>query len=178
MARLSVGGEEVDDDDDGGLGLNTRLVHVLESGDEYTIEVSSFGGDDIGGFTLSLLDGEQGQTDVSQTEPPAPTVMNALDTFTDTGTITDSAPSTFFTLTVASGTRVVITVNQAEGSTLDPVIIFRDGDGNQLGRDDDGGGFPNARLEVALPGTGEYEIEVTRFGTTTGDFEITTEIFA
>ena len=180
LVRLSAGGEEVADDDDGGPGLNTRLVYVLESAEEHTIEVSSFGGDDIGGFTLQLLDGEQGQTDGTTTEPPVtPTVMNALDTFTDTGTITESAPSTFFTLTVASGTRVVINVNRAEGSTLDPLVIFRDGDGNELGRDDDGGGFPNARLEVTLPGTGEYEIEVTRFGTTsTGDFEITTQIFA
>jgi len=46
---------------------------------------------------------------------------------------------------------------------FDPLAVIQDNNGNQLGRDDDGGEGTDARLVFTFPYAGQYRIVVTSF---------------
>ena len=47
--------------------------------------------------------------------------------------------------------------------TLDPYLILEDAKGKELARDDDSGGFPNAKIVFRAPADGVYRIICTSF---------------
>ena len=59
---------------------------------------------------------------------------------------------------------------------LDPVVVLRDANENNLAVNDDDGESRNAALTYTLPETGRYVVAVTRYGlrdgSTTGDFRL------
>jgi hypothetical protein len=75
----------------------------------------------------------------------------------------------------ARGDLVSISVEALDGD-LDPYVILRDFDGNELATDDDGGGGLDALLQYPVYEGGRYIIEVTRFGGEdfpgTGNYEL------
>jgi len=59
------------------------------------------------------------------------------------------------------GTRLVFAVTASKlGSPVDTYITLMDRKGRVIARDDDGGGMPDARMEVTIPGTEEYVVYV------------------
>lgn len=96
-----------------------------------------------------------------------------------TGTLNDAVYARFYQFNGAAGDVVTITAARVTGN-LDPVVVLRDADDNNLARNDDAG--PDTRdslLTYTLPADGRYVIAVTRFGlrdgTTSGDFRLTLE---
>jgi hypothetical protein len=80
-----------------------------------------------------------------------------------------------YTFTAKAGETVVISLN-SNTDGYDPVIELYDTSGTQVGRDDDGGGFPNSRLVFTAAADGTYTITVTSFlGTGTGAYTLSLE---
>lgn len=81
-----------------------------------------------------------------------------------------------FQFALEAGQRVRATANRPQGSALDPILeIYAPGSGQYIARDDDGGGFPNARIEFTAPRSGTYTIRVRAYGGTTGPYDIRIE---
>jgi hypothetical protein len=58
---------------------------------------------------------------------------------------------------------------------FDPVVTIRPVGGAQFGRDDDGGDDRDARLVVDLRAGTDYHVDVTGFGSSSGDYDILVE---
>jgi len=56
---------------------------------------------------------------------------------------------------------------------MDSFLRLEDAKGKQLAADDDGGGFPNARIVQKIDETGEYRVIATTFDGKTGKFTLT-----
>ncbi len=80
-----------------------------------------------------------------------------------------------FSVQLAAGQRVRITAARAEGGSLDPYLeIYGPNGGNPLARDDDGGGYPNARVDFSAPNPGVYVIRVRGYSnSSTGPYDLT-----
>ncbi len=75
-----------------------------------------------------------------------------------------------YSFTAKTGETVVIALNS---DAFDPLLELSDASGSQVGRDDDSGGFPNARLVFTAPVDGTYTITVTSFsGAATGAYTL------
>jgi len=87
----------------------------------------------------------------------------------------DSAGSFYddFQFTLDAGQRVRVEASRPAGSSLDPVIeIYAPGQSQYIARDDDGGDFPNARVEFVAPRAGTYVFRVLSFGSSTGPYDL------
>jgi putative cell wall-binding protein len=116
-------------DDSAEGGLDSLLLATLPVDGAYRIQASSFDGS-LGGFLLTL--------------DPAPST-------TRSGTLAPGEQAEVV-LDVPVGTTVVVEMRAAPGSATDPVVQVADQTGQVIAVDDDGGGFPNARLVLAAPG--------------------------
>jgi hypothetical protein len=59
------------------------------------------------------------------------------------------------------GTRLVFAITASKlGSPVDTFLTLMDRQGRVIARDDDGGGMPDARMEVTIPNTEEYVVYV------------------
>lgn len=61
------------------------------------------------------------------------------------------------------GQLAVITMRSLRPEILDPLVRVYGPDGQLVGMDDDGAGWPDARLTVQLPRDGRYEVEADTF---------------
>jgi hypothetical protein len=64
-------------------------------------------------------------------------------------------------LKLDGGVTYVIELNTIE--KFDPYLIIEDPKGKQIAEDDDGGGYPNAKLVFKAPSDGVYRIIATTF---------------
>ncbi|CAN5372185.1 hypothetical protein BH23ACT9_BH23ACT9_37020 [soil metagenome] len=142
--------EENDDDLSLPTSTDSRIQIRLPVDGEYRVEARSFA-ETTGRFDLSLQ---------------FPSVLNAVDT------TSDAVPEILYDYTGAAEQTIVITM-RALDDTVDPLLTVLDPSGNEIGRDDDGGGFPNARLQLTLPADGTYTIVAGVFGSRYGEFELT-----
>lgn len=74
-------------------------------------------------------------------------------------------------IAVESPKNLVFDVKASQGSTVDPVIILLNNEGQKVGMDDDGGGGKDARLASSLT-AGEYTTVVSGYGNTSGEYSI------
>lgn len=92
-----------------------------------------------------------------------------------TGTITDEVYALFYQFQGQEGEVIGLRTEQITGN-LDPVVVLRDANENNLAVNDDDGESRNAALTYTLPETGRYVVAVTRYGlrdgSTTGDFRL------
>ena len=170
-------GTSVASNDDGGPGLNSRIVRTLDAG-TYTIEATTFGPDDTGGFTLTLASqAEQERT---------PSESRCTQRLTGDGTVSgrwaagcDSAAragrhARWYEFTLAGRREVVIDLRSG---AADSYLYLRSGAGERIGTaiasDDDGGRGYDSRIARTL-GAGTYTIEATTYGSgETGGFTLT-----
>ncbi|HEX8160955.1 MAG TPA: pre-peptidase C-terminal domain-containing protein [Pyrinomonadaceae bacterium] len=147
-------------DDDGGGGTNSRISVTLASTGTYTIIANSFVSGATGAYSLSLGGGTAC--------PPTPTPITPVSggTASANGSL-DNADCTLddgsfydeFTFSGTAGQQVAISMT----STFDNLLIIIAPDGEELARDDNGGGGTNARVPAGggvarLPQTGTYRI--------------------
>ena len=76
-----------------------------------------------------------------------------------------------YSLSVSGRQTLVIRADRVLGSTLDPIIVVSDENGDEVARDDDGGEGLNSRLRYTF-GAGEYDVMVRGIGVSTGDYEL------
>ena len=123
-------------------------------------DFSDFGSDfDFGGVTDACAEADGGD-DIS--------TGDSVD-----GEIEDSQEVVSYQFT-GGGDTIDVAVDQADDSQLDPIVTICDSDGEEVARDDDGGGFPNSLISdfdaddgedylivvSAFAGTGEYELAI------------------
>jgi hypothetical protein len=52
---------------------------------------------------------------------------------------------------------------EMQSSEIDPYLMLEDPKGKKVAEDDDGGGFPNAKIVYTAPEDGEYRVIATTF---------------
>ncbi|CAN5462391.1 hypothetical protein BH23ACT9_BH23ACT9_29130 [soil metagenome] len=78
-----------------------------------------------------------------------------------------------YTLTMSAGTLAVVEMRRdGQSSGTDPLLQVVGADGTLLAEDDDGGGFPNARLEFTAPADGVYDVIATVYEDSYGPYTI------
>ena len=176
------GGTEVAFDDDGGGFLDAKIVYKATESGEFKIVATTYKGGETGKFTLAIKD----------ISPPPALALKLVDgkgSYTGRIAATDSR---FNPLTGMIGNAgrlhrsLSIRLEQGKTYQIDMVSDLNNGgfdsylfllgpDGKILARDDDGGGFPNARIVHRIAQTGEYRIIATSFGAgnATGEFTVT-----
>ena len=94
------------------------------------------------------------------------------------GTLDDEVYAQFYQFEGTQGSRVTIQVDQLTGD-LDPIIVLRNANDQNLASNDDSADTINSQLSYSLPSDGRYVIAVTRYGlregTTSGDYRIQLE---
>ncbi len=80
-----------------------------------------------------------------------------------------------FPVQFSKGKTYVINMKQVPGSTLDPYLVLADPKGKTIATDDDGGGYPHARITHITAVDGRFQIIATSFGISTGEFSLTVE---
>jgi hypothetical protein len=136
-------GNEIETNDDGGSGFNSRIARYLEAG-RYTITARDLFGGDAGAFRLEVV--SQGSDPLGGGIPIA--VGQSIDSFITNG---QEQP---FILTVEEETTVVIDLERGSDSTIDPYMTLSDSVGREIAADDDGGSGFNSRItETLAPGS-------------------------
>ena len=156
-----VDGMLVAEDDDGGVGLGSRLEFTPEVAGRHIAEVGAYQDAGHGRYRLIL-------TRTAVVDPAA----QVLD---EGGMVVDGdAEQSRFPFQASRGSLITITV-RADGG-FDPVVELLGPDGAQIGRDDDGGAGRDSRLEVRTEAEGLHVAVVSGFGGDTGDFQITVTV--
>jgi len=159
-------GNEVASDDDGGTGLNAYLSFTSVTGGPYFASVSSYGGGtgryyirvtdtDVFGnvATDENLDAAAGDSRLSRTDFP--------------GDID------FYRVVLEEGARYTITVSgTGENPLADPFLTLSDGENNTVASDDDSGPGLDARLRFTPTQTGEFYIQASGLGGSTGWYQV------
>ena len=125
-----------------------------------------------GSYTITL----RGSVNITPTAEPGTIIIGQA----VTGTITNDIYQMRYKLQATKGETLVVTMDAAPGSTLDPLVGVVDSKNSLLGVNDDAAkGLKNASLTITIPETGTYSIVATRAqeatGTTTGSYILKVE---
>ncbi len=142
--------EENDDDSDLGSSTDSRIQFRLPVDGEYRVDASSFAST-TGAFELTLS---------------FPSVLSAEDT------LSDAVPEIAYDYEGTAGQTIVINMRGLDDQ-IDPLVYVEDAQGNEIGRDDDGGPTPlDARLQITIPADGTYTIVASSFAERFGAYEL------
>jgi hypothetical protein len=160
------------ENDDGGSGLNSRILTELSQTGTYTIWAGSYGGSEVGRYTLSVTESDipEGQ------DLESISFGETREGFIDEGDGSDPVDGDLaepVSLEAESGTTAVISM---ESDNIDTYLILEAPDGSVIAEDDDGGGGLNSRIRTQLPQTGTYTIWAGSFsGIDTGLYTLSVE---
>jgi len=150
--------------DDGGVGLNSRLSFTVAANTDYVIRATSFGSGDIGPYTLSTstssfsVNGTLANTD--ENNP------------TRSGRFRDD----YYLTGVNAGQQVQLNLDSPSGiNNFDTFVQLVNADtGAVIASNDDGGPGLNSQLTFTAQEGVEYIARVTSFGSgATGDYSLT-----
>ena len=130
-------GKQIALDDDGGKGLNSKLVFAATKKGTYRIIATSLNGRP-GDYTLTLT--------------PKKVV------FATSGIL--KKPTTTYNVKLEKGKTYKIDLTSP---VFDTLMKINDAAGRQLATDDDGGDKLNSRLVFRAPNTATYQIDLIRF---------------
>ncbi|MFW5695064.1 MAG: hypothetical protein ACOCYB_07840 [Alkalispirochaeta sp.] len=154
-------GAEIEYDDDGGDGFNSRIRRTLEPG-RYTLIARDLANSRSGPFQLSVVEGTR-----ADTIPIS--VGQRYDGYLNPG------QSYAYLLELEQDRTVTIEFRRTGSADFDPYMILSDARGNRITSDDDSGGELNSRIERSLE-AGRYLIEVSDvFDSNGGSFRISVE---
>ncbi len=153
-------GMEIDRDDDGGMGLDSRIRRQLAPG-TYRITAYDLGRSRSGPYQLSV-----GTTASLSARAIPITVGQSYDGYLQAG------EEAVYSLTLANTQDVVIDFMRAGNSDIDPYLTLTDSTGMEIARDDDGGSGLDSRIRQRL-GAGTYIITGNDLGMSrAGQFRI------
>ena len=157
MRLYDSNGAEVAFDDDGGEGLNSYLEFTAATTGNYFVEAGAFGGEAVGGYTLTANAGDipsDSSTDVS---------LSAQGDYRE-GVLSPAGDRDWYRIELAEGQELRINANSADSDPLsDPYLIMYGPDGAEVARDDDGGEGLNAYIEYRAATAGAHFVEVRGF---------------
>jgi len=159
-------GVELTADDDGGTGLNSYLSYASPTGGSYFAAVSSFGSAGTGAYALRITD-----TDV----PGNIYTDETLDPADDSRLSRIEMPGDLDTyrVTLEAGVRYVIDVRgEGDNALADAFLTILSAEGTSVITDDDSGGGLDARLRFTPQTAGEYFIQASGLGGSTGTYQV------
>lgn len=159
-------GVEVAADDDGGTGFNSYLNFASATGGSYFVAVSAFGGSEPGQYSLRISD-----TDV----PGHVYTDENLDSASDSrnSSIEMAGDLDYYRVQLEAGVRYVIDVRGEGADPLtDAFVAIHDSENNRITSDDDGGDGLDARLRFTPETSGEYYIQASGLGGSTGTYQV------
>jgi len=150
-------GIELARNDDGGDGLNARLVYALPRTGQYRIIANTYRARAFGAYTLRLRD-----LGASNELIPRPRNLAITRGQTVTGVLAANDPrlndnSVYHAYQYAGRAGETITV-EVISRDFDAFAVIQDQNGARLATNDDGGSGTNARLVFTLPHTGMFWI--------------------
>lgn len=152
-------GKQLAYDDDGGGFPNAALGYDSLKGGTFKVVAAAFR--KTGAFSLTIK--EDGEAKVHE-------VGAGLKV---KGQLTPQARFQNHNVTLLQGKTYIIGMVTTNPGTLDPFLRLYNAEGKELAHDDDGGGYPNARITFAAPATGVYQIHARSYlGTGTGEYTL------
>ena len=164
-------------DDDAGNGTNSQAVETLSAG-TYTVEATTFDGEETGDFALSITPaGAESGDCLEDLGTLAGQVSRTGEWSSDCESVArDDSYARFYSFTLAEATEVTIDL---ESGDTDTYLYLRDGSAqsgtalNDHEDDDDAGEGTNSQAVETLA-AGTYTIEATTYDEEeTGDFTLT-----
>jgi len=174
LLRLFSGVTLLASNNDGGVGLNSRLVYAPLTTGTYTVEVSEFGDNAIGTYRLNVDEDDFRGTN----EGDGSLGAVALGTAGAAGVINYAGDQDLFNVSLVAGTRYFIDLEGAatgQGLLVDPLLQgLYNGNTVQLGgtTDDNGGAGLNARVVFTPTVTGAYQIAAGGISSNTGSYRL------
>jgi hypothetical protein len=158
-------GTQLQFNDDGGGGLNARISYALPYTGVYRIMAMSFrtSGVMFGNYTLSVTSAGMAMQPTAVTASQIAIGQSMMSQLTAASPINNEGRRyAVWTFNGSAGQPVQIDMVSNE---LDSYLILQDQMGNELQRNDDGGGGLNARINFTLTYTGAYRILAMSFRT-------------
>ncbi len=167
LQLFDVNGQQVAVDDDGGPGLGSYITYTSTAGGVYYAAVSSYQGSGAGRYMLRASDtdvpGNVG-TDETLSSDGEDSRVSRIDIAGDADN---------YRVYLESGVRYVIEIKgHGDNPLRDPYLTVFNASNERVGADDDSGDGPDARLRYTPPETGEYYIQATGLGGSTGDYQV------
>jgi hypothetical protein len=153
-------GNQIATDDDGAGFPNSRLVRFLNSG-SYRIIARDLGNNDSGNYRLIVLG--QGSTPPPPPPPPPPPFGTPISVGQTVYGYLSAGGTNLYILSVPYSQSVTIEMFRTGGVNFDPYLVLQNASGMQIAVNDDGAGFPNARMTQFL-NAGTYRILCREFG--------------
>ena len=173
------GGTFIEQNDDGGTGVDASITFTPTTSGTYWLEVRSFGTDPVGTYTVSAA--EAGSTTppdgggASDDDEIAPVVEGETDfaantsstgTFSDGGSVDGSLSASgdidWVSIELTAGQVYAFDlVGEGSGNNTlaDPFLVLRDANGTFVDQDDDGGSGLNASILFTPDTSGTYWLD-------------------
>ena len=165
-------GWEVAVNDDGGAGLNARIVYTPVASGLYTVVAGAYGSA-TGSYELRVERSPGFQDDYAGHSATAGLIQVGQSVF---GTIDFGDDEDWFAVMLQAGVSYRIDLEGApsgRGSLPDPLLTVHGETGRQLSANDDFGGTLNSQVTMTAPETGRYFINAQSFAFNTGSYTIT-----
>jgi hypothetical protein len=173
-------GQQVAADDDGGGFPNARITYVAPKTGDYSVIATTFNNNATGKFTLTIRDLS---APAKEKEKEKDKVGGKTELKLDkgrasvTGQLNQNDPQFMnrphkeYVLNMDAGKTYQIDM---VSNQFDSYLFLLDPDGKVVAQDDDGGGFPNARIIYTAGNAGRYRVLATRFSGV-GEFNLSVE---
>jgi hypothetical protein len=158
-------GNQLQFNDDGGGGLNSRITYTLPYSGVFRLMAMSFrtSGVMFGTYTLSVSSTGMAMQPMAMTTSQIAVGQSMMSQLTAASPVNNEGRRyAMWTFSASAGQAIQIDMVSNE---LDSYLILQDQMGTELTRNDDGGGGLNSRINYTLPYTGGYRIMAMSFRT-------------
>lgn len=173
--ETTIGNATIQNDDISNTNTNSRISVTLQSSGTYTILANSFDVGAVGTYSLSLTAGTTCTPTTTSIAPAAGSTVTTNGALANTDcTLDDGSFFDVFTFTGTAGQQVALQLN----ASFDTFLFLVAPDGDELARDDNGGGGTNSRIPAVsgiarLPQTGTYRVVVNSLNASvTGNYSL------
>ena len=159
--------------DDGGPGLNSLIQTTLPSSGNYTIIARGLGGR-LGSYSITVTCGSSGTTSTTGAlcngYYGAPYNMGSINYGQTISSVTIRQAGDGYIFNGSSGDS--ITINMTGINNYDTYLELYGPNCQQITTNDDGAGYPNARIQTTLNQTGTYTIIARGYSGRTGSYSL------
>ncbi|MEO8295919.1 MAG: hypothetical protein ABI613_10435, partial [Gemmatimonadota bacterium] len=179
---------ELDSDDDGAGGTNSKVVLQLPDDGEYAVRVNSLTAGETGAYTVAVEQGDPSEIETSDNTGssasalPEPTAIHAGQTLNgdlaDTDpTMDDTSHYDLYSFNAKRGQQATITMRSAAFDSYLTLGRLENGRFNYLQNDDDGAGGEDAKIVARISQDGQYAIRANSlFSNVSGAYTIRLEM--
>ncbi|MDX1993297.1 MAG: PPC domain-containing protein [bacterium] len=169
-------GNELDMNDDRGDGsLNSEITYTAEGDETVVVRVTNYP-DTEGEYRLTVTITPAGGTPPEDNSEGTQAQTAPGEIVEYTGYMAYNVPDDVYEVELQAGQTIIVEAYRVDGD-LDPVVAVRDSEGNIVAQNDDREpGNLDSRLEYTAEESGTYEVIMSNYGKTAGDYRLTIEV--